>query len=171
MKRLPLLALLFLLFCLPSCLSYIEKNKKTGNLIIKRIEQYRKDNGRLPDQINREGSEYVFLDFQNDSTIVSVLEIDGEVFCYQKIDSINYTIWFGTSLGEGIYYYSDSKQWEDRLRKAGGQAKVFEITIEYQDDTESESLPIKCAILLAMFFMTKFPFHTIITQMEYTTTS
>lgn len=96
MKRLPLLALLFLLFCLPSCLSYIEKNKKTGNLIIKRIEQYRKDNGRLPDQINREGSEYVFLDFQNDSTIVSVLEIDGEVFCYQK--SIASTTRFGLAL-------------------------------------------------------------------------
>ena len=152
MKRLPLLALLFLLFCLPSCLSYIEKNKKTGNLIIERIEKYKKDSGHLPDQINYIGSKYEFLDFQNDSTVVSVLEIDGEVFCYQRLDSINYTIWFGTSLGEGIYYYSDSKQWEDRLRKAEGQAKVFEITIEYQDDTESESLPIKCGNLTGDVF-------------------
>lgn len=116
MKRLPLLALLFLLFCLPSCLSYIEKNKKTGNLIIERIEKYKKDSGHLPDQINYIGSKYEFLDFQNDSTVVSVLEIDEEVFCYQKTDSVNYMLWFSTTLGEGIYYYSDTKTWKDVLK-------------------------------------------------------
>ena len=115
MKRISLLTLLFLVFCLSSCLSYIEKNKKTGNSIIERIEQYKKDNGHLPDQINYVDSEYDFLDFQNDSTVVSVLEIDEEVFCYQKIDSVNYMLWFGTTLGEGIYYYSSTKTWEDVL--------------------------------------------------------
>ena len=115
MKRISLLTLLFLVFCLSSCLSYIEKNKKTGNSIIERIEQYKKDNGHLPDQINYAGPEYGFLYFQNDSTVVSVLEIDGEVFCYQKIDSVNYMLWFGTTLGEGIYYYSSTKTWEDVL--------------------------------------------------------
>ena len=116
MKRLPLLTLLFLVLCLLSCSSYIEKNKKTGNLIIERIEQYKKDNGHLPDQINYVDSEYDFLDFQNDSTVVSVLEIDREVFCYQKTDSVNYMLWFGTTLGEGIYYYSDTKTWKDVLK-------------------------------------------------------
>ena len=116
MKRISLLTLLFLVFCLSSCLSYIEKNKKTGNLIIERIEQYKKDNGHLPDQINYVDSEYDFLDFQNDSTVVSVLEIDREVFCYQKTDSVNYMLWFGTTLGEGIYYYSDTKTWKDVLK-------------------------------------------------------
>ena len=116
MKRLPLLTLLFLVLCLLSCSSYIEKNKRTGNLIIERIDQYKKDNGHLPDQINYVDSEYEFLDFQNDSTVVSVLEIDGEVFCYERIDSINYMFWFGTTLGEGIYYYSDTKTWEDVLK-------------------------------------------------------
>ncbi len=116
MKRLPLLTLLFLVLCFPSCLSYIEKNKKTGNLIIERIDQYKKDNGHLPDQINYVDSEYGFLDFQNDSTVVSVLEIDEEVFCYQKTDSVNYMLWFGTTLGEGIYYYSDTKTWKDVLK-------------------------------------------------------
>ena len=116
MKRLPLLTLLFLVLCLLSCSSYIEKNKKTGNLIIERIENYKKDSGHLPDQINYIGSKYEFLDFQNDSTVVSVLEIDEEVFCYQKTDSVNYMLWFGTTLGEGIYYYSDTKTWKDVLK-------------------------------------------------------
>ena len=41
---------------------------------------------------------------------------DGVLFCYEKVDSLNYMVWFGTVLGEGIYYYSDTKQWEDRVR-------------------------------------------------------
>ena len=115
-NRFHILGFIVLSIIFTACSSYIEKNKKTGNLIIERIEQYKKDNGHLPDQINYVDSEYGFLDFQNDSTVVSVLEIDREVFCYQKTDSVNYMLWFGTTLGEGIYYYSDTKTWKDVLK-------------------------------------------------------
>lgn len=111
-----------------SCSSYIEENKKVGNLIIEKIEKFKKVSGHLPNRLCID-SESDFLDFQIDSSCVSefdtaevvtsVLEVNGDVFCYQRLDSINYMVWFGATLGEGIYYYSDSKKWEDRLRKMG----------------------------------------------------
>ena len=45
--------------------------------------------------------------------------IDDVLFCYEKVDSVHYMVWFGTTLGEGVYFYSDTKKWEDRLRKVG----------------------------------------------------
>ncbi|MBR1396369.1 MAG: hypothetical protein IJ563_02400 [Selenomonadaceae bacterium] len=112
--------------CFASCSSYIEKNKKIGNTIIEEVERFKKDNGHPPNWLYYVGSDSVFLDFQNDIAVIgetdllevglSVLEIDGEVFCYQRIDSTDYMIWFGTSLGEGIYYYSDTKKWEEKMR-------------------------------------------------------
>lgn len=45
--------------------------------------------------------------------------INGVLFCYERVDSVNYIVWFGTSLGEGVYYYSDSEQWEDKVRRIG----------------------------------------------------
>ena len=52
-------------------------------------------------------------------------EKDGALFCYEKVDSLNYIVWFGTTLGEGIYYYSDTKQWEDRLRAIPGDSQSY----------------------------------------------
>ena len=58
-------------------------------------------------------------------------EKDGALFCYEKVDSLNYIVWFGTTLGEGIYYYSDTKQWEDRLRAIPGDVYYIGIHIEH----------------------------------------
>jgi hypothetical protein len=95
---------------LSSCLrSYTEQNIKVGNTIVERIEEYRAANDSLPDSLEGIGlDESIRINIMDDK--------DGVLFCYEKEDSLNYMVWFGTVLGEGIYYYSDTKQWEDRLR-------------------------------------------------------
>jgi hypothetical protein len=93
------LSILFAFFF--SC-SHLEQNKKAGNEIIKKIELYKKTNGFLPNSLQEIGQNEV---------------INDVLFCYEKVDSADYIVWFGTSLGEGIYYYSDTKKWENRLRK------------------------------------------------------
>jgi hypothetical protein len=95
---------------LSSCLrSYTEQNIKVGNTIVERIEEYRAANDSLPDSLEGIGlDESIRINIMDDK--------DGVLFCYEKEDSLNYMVWFGPRLGEGIYYYSDTKQWEDRLR-------------------------------------------------------
>lgn len=73
---------------------------KKGNGIVVKIEAYKLKNGLFPESLN----ELIIEE--------SILE---EIF-YNKIDSTNYIIWFGTSLGESKIFYSDSKKWEDGYR-------------------------------------------------------
>lgn len=83
-----------------SC-NFVEQNISTGNTLVKKIEEYKNENDTLPISL---------VELDQDEII------DGVLFCYEKIDSINYIVWFSTALGEGIYYYSDTRKWEDRLR-------------------------------------------------------
>lgn len=119
MKQIGSIAGLFLsAFLLTSCLhSYIEQNKKVGNTIVERIEEYRAANDSLPDSLVGIG-----LD---ESIRITIDGKDGALFCYEKVDSLNYIVWFGTTLGEGIYYYSDTKQWEDRLRAIPADSQSY----------------------------------------------
>lgn len=98
-----ILNIAFLLTLFISC-SDTERNKKNGNEIIWRIEEHRKAYDTLPYSLQEIGQKERF---------------NGVLFCYEKVDSIHYMVWFGTTLGEGIYYYSDTKRWEERLRKIG----------------------------------------------------
>jgi hypothetical protein len=100
MKKISLIVLSLLLVAFSSC-SYTEKNKKAGNTIIKKIELYKNTNGYLPNSLQ---------EIEQNEVINNVL------FCYERIDSVNYMVWFGTTLGEGIYYYSDTQQWENFAR-------------------------------------------------------
>ena len=111
MKKICSIAGLFLsAFLLTSCLhSY--------NTIVERIEEYRAANDSLPDSLVGIG-----LD---ESIRITIDERDGALFCYEKVDSLNYIVWFGTTLGEGIYYYSDTKQWEDRLRAIPADSQSY----------------------------------------------
>jgi hypothetical protein len=128
MKNISLIIVLLLLFVIfTSCLhSYVERNKKVGNTIIEKIELYKNSNGHPPEWLQSIGyEEYDFLWIHDGKPIyvdtlisgTSVIKINEEIFCYERKDSINYILWFGTTLGEGVYYYSDSKQWENRLRE------------------------------------------------------
>jgi hypothetical protein len=76
--------------------------KEKGSVLIEKIELFRLEHKRLPNTLEEMGIE----------------ERDGiDELYYDKRDSSNYTISFGTSLGESEFYYSDTKQWEDRYRE------------------------------------------------------
>jgi len=92
----PLIALL----CLCACVSREERLTKAGNEVIKKIEHYRQMNGTLPKSLSD----------------IGIKEKEEGPIYYEKRDSINYTVWFGTSIGESKIYYSDSNRWEQHLR-------------------------------------------------------
>ncbi|UPT69047.1 MAG: hypothetical protein M0D57_10685 [Sphingobacteriales bacterium JAD_PAG50586_3] len=68
-----------------------------GNRMVDMVEQYKKQHHKLPESIADLGIREA---------------IDGPTY-YEKKDSVNYIIWFGTSLGESKIYYSSTKSWED----------------------------------------------------------
>jgi len=74
-----------------------------GDELVVKIEEYKKQNEELPNRLKDLGIEET---------------MDGPLF-YEKEDSINYIVWFGTGVGEGMYYYSDIKEWDYRLRGMG----------------------------------------------------
>lgn len=72
-----------------------------GEMLVEKIESFRDEHDRLPNSLVEIGLE----------------ETDGaDVLYYNKRDSLNYTVSFGTALGESKFYYSDSQQWEDGYR-------------------------------------------------------
>ncbi len=73
---------------------------KQGNEIVNKIEIYKKKYNKLPDSLEEIGLKS---------------SEEGPLY-YNKWDSINYMVSFGTSLGESKIYYSDTKKWENYLR-------------------------------------------------------
>ncbi len=72
---------------------------KQSQILIEKIEDFRKTKGRLPNSLYE----------------IGIKEEEGiDVLYYDKRDSLHYTISFGTSLGESMFFYSDTKQWEDK---------------------------------------------------------
>jgi type II secretory pathway pseudopilin PulG len=66
-----------------------------GNEIVSMIEEYKVRKKRLPNSLEELG-----------------INNENELF-YNKWDSVNYMVWYGTTLGESVTYYSDSRKWED----------------------------------------------------------
>ena len=100
-KRIQICILLFLFsISFSGCLNRNEILKKKGNHIVTKIENYREENGHLP----------------NNLEVLGIKEtLEGPLY-YEKVDSINYMVWFGTTLGESMIYYSDTEEWDYRLR-------------------------------------------------------
>jgi hypothetical protein len=95
-------ALIILTVILVSCFFYFRsyedrRLKKEANVIVTKIEDFKKKYNRLPNSLNE-------------------LDIHHEDLFYNKFDSVNYIVWFGTDLGESMTYYSDSKKWEEAQR-------------------------------------------------------
>lgn len=72
-----------------------------GNKIVEKIEEYRMIHNNLPNNLQ---------------DVVQSEYVGDVLFCYEKESDTSYIVWFGTTLGEGMYYYSDTKQWEKQLR-------------------------------------------------------
>src|SRR4051812_49428948 len=66
---------------------------KQGNLLIYRIEDYKLKTGRVPNSLKE----------------IGINESQSLELFYLKRDSMNYIIWYGTSLGESNTYHSDSR--------------------------------------------------------------
>lgn len=86
-------------FCMLSCTTN-QQMIRDGDKIVKKIENYRSVNNKLP------------LSLED----IGVKETMEGPFFYKRKDSIYYMIWFGTYVGESMYYYSDTKEWDYRLR-------------------------------------------------------
>ncbi len=67
-----------------------------GKEIVAKIEAYRSKKGKLPESLTALGIEE---------------KMEGPVH-YVKRDSVNYYVWFGTTLGESYTYDSNKKKWE-----------------------------------------------------------
>lgn len=83
-----------------SCNSRRESLSKQGNIIINKVETYKKRNGIPPSHLSQLG----------------INEKEEGPFYYERLDSLRYIIWYGNSLGESITYHSDTKKWENSDR-------------------------------------------------------
>jgi hypothetical protein len=68
---------------------------KNGNIIVAKIESYKKLNKKLPNSIEQIGIQET---------------LEGPFF-YDLIDSTTYEVSFGLTLGESAVYNSHKKQW------------------------------------------------------------
>ena len=100
MLKKPRILFCILLFLTTNCGDSDKELVKQGNELVNKIEKFKSENNRLPLKLEEMGI---------NETIESPL-------FYEKKDSVNYIIWFGTSLGESRIYYSDKKEWDYRLR-------------------------------------------------------
>ena len=75
--------------------------RNRGIEIVNLIKLYKIENSKLPNSLNDLGIEE---------------SEEGPVF-YVKLDSLNYIVYYGTSLGESIIFYSDINSWVDRARR------------------------------------------------------
>ncbi len=71
-----------------------------GNDIVKMVEDFRSKNGKLPESLHE----------------IGIKEKEDGPLYYEKWDSVDYIVYFGTSLGESMTYYSDKKEWNKQIR-------------------------------------------------------
>jgi hypothetical protein len=83
----------FLYFRYTENKSYISK----GSELIEKIEEYKQEYGELPETVSDFG----------------VIETMGEGPYYEKIDSLNYIVFFNIGFDNRKVYYSHSKKWID----------------------------------------------------------
>jgi hypothetical protein len=87
---------LFIWGILQGCNNYKNEMINAGNEVISRLENFREDTGKLPDNL---------IEIGVDSSLL-------EIICYSKTDSMNYIVWFGTNVGESMKYDSNTKKWK-----------------------------------------------------------
>ena len=87
--------ILFLTTLLTICNS-CDNREKIGNDVIKKIEDYRLKNNRLPETLTDIG-----LEEKN----------EGPIY-YRKESTTDYIIWYGLTLGESRTYDSKTKKWD-----------------------------------------------------------
>ncbi len=74
-----------------------KKYEKQGAELIAKVEEYRKQNNTLPNNISELG----------------LVEPMGEGPYYEKKDSVNYIVFFNIGFDNTKTYYSQTKEWKD----------------------------------------------------------
>lgn len=85
------------LFGLNSCCDILCERQKHADLIIKQVEEFKLENGRLPEDVTETGldDKQMHLSF------------------YTKISDSEYEVWYGTELGVSKIYNSKTKTWRE----------------------------------------------------------
>lgn len=96
MKKISLVIVVVVLML--SCTSNEEKLTNQANMVIKKVESFKKKTGALPTSLRDIGEPY---------------RENGPLF-YEIIDSGSYIVHFGIGLGESKVYESDKKAWTQR---------------------------------------------------------
>lgn len=89
---------IYFLLAIYGCRDRNAELTKQGNELVAKVEAYKKRTDSLPSSLKALG----------------INETEEGPLYYQRKDSINFIIWFGTSLGKSKIYYSNSKKWEDK---------------------------------------------------------
>lgn len=87
---------LWFVFSTPCSQVRNDRLKKEGDKMVKQVEEFKQQKGRLPDSVKELGMEET---------------LEGPIY-YRKIDENRYMLWFGTELGESIKYDSDRRTWK-----------------------------------------------------------
>jgi hypothetical protein len=67
-----------------------------GNRAVSKVEEYRREKGRLPHSLSEAG-----------------IEADERCPCYCKTGDNSYIVWYGTTLGESNTYSSETRTWSE----------------------------------------------------------
>ena len=71
------------------------ENEKYALELINKVEEFEKQNGRLP----------------NNVTEMGLIELENSMAFYEKKNDSVYVIWFGLGLGESQTYNSKTRKW------------------------------------------------------------
>jgi len=93
-----LLSALLIYSGLLGCTSRETRLRDAGNEIVHKVEAYKISKGRLPSSLS----------------VIGIPEQEEGPIYYQRVDSINYVVWFGTAVGESVTYSSTTKKWMEQ---------------------------------------------------------
>lgn len=97
MKRQIHILTIALLIGTTSCCDIICERQKYAEHIIEKVEKFKQDNGRLPENV-------IEIGLDNKQMHLSF---------YTKIDSSEYEVWYGTDLGVSKIYNSKTNIWRE----------------------------------------------------------
>ena len=93
MNAIRILTYIGISFIYYSCSDYESRMIDGGNAIVERIESYIDSVGTTPESLSDIG--------------IVIVDESNPPYYYEQIDSANYTLYFGTVLGESKFYFSE----------------------------------------------------------------
>ncbi|WP_319500806.1 hypothetical protein [uncultured Draconibacterium sp.] len=93
----PLLIILTVFLLITSCCDIICERQRHAELIIEKVEEFRQENSRLPENV----------------TEIGIDDSQMHLSYYTKKDSVVYEVWYGLDLGVSKIYNSKTKKWRE----------------------------------------------------------